>query len=461
MIQGLALLLPLVEAFGASGVAAGSTAAATGTAAGAALAGSAGSAAGTAAAGGAAAGATSGLSGGFSNIINKVMGTVQGFGSAEELGKGVQEAQSIADAIAGLKKSIGGSYDKQDELTAAAKARPGEVDPYTGARGPAKEDTSQSAEHLTALAELQKQRAAMEQEAKTKQASLVDLHARIGQTTNPRSPLESLGQIGGLAAGGGAVGSLLGMFGGGGGGNADRGLAATLAGAPQKAMGPFGSVYGMLSGMIPGGKAPQNIVQAGLQPLTDLGVNQAEGNVIGGAANYASEGLGKAMNPFSVMNGELLTHAAKLPGLLEEWGEGLVESKRHLMQFNGTLAQSFLEAERRGLIRNIESGERTSGATAGLSDALQDLADAVQPIKDAVTVVVARGVEVLVRSVTTGLNILETLYAVAEKVTPGMEAIRKGIEKAGEGGPNKNNIREFLAEVNQRDPTVPRRVPRR
>lgn len=437
MIQALAALLPIVEAIGASGVAAGSTAAATG--------------------------ATAGLSGGFSNIINKVMGTVQGFGSAEELGKGVQEAQSIADAIAGLKKSIGGSYDKQDELIAAAKAQPGEVDPYTGARGPDKPDTSQTAEHLTALAELQKQRAAMEQEAKTKQASLVDLHARIGQTTNPRSPLESLGQIGGIAAGGGAIGSLMGMFGGGGGGggNADRGLAATLAGAPQRAMGPLGSVYGMLAGIIPGGKAPQNIAQAGLQPLTDLGMNQAEGNVIGGAANYASEGIGKAMNPFAVLNGELLTHAAKLPGLLEEWGEGLVESKRHLMQFNGTLAQSFLEAERRGLIRNIESGERTSGATAGLSDALQDLADAVQPIKDAVTIVVARGVEALVRSVTTGVEILTKVYEVWKAIDKRVAAAEMIVKALGDGGPPRNNIRDFLQEVNQRDPTVPRRIPRR
>lgn len=451
MLQALAALLPIVESLGASGIAAGSTAAATGTAA------QAGAAA------GAGAGGFAGLGRGLSGLVNKAMGTVEAFGSPQQLGEGVQQAQQIADVIATLKGSIGSNEERQRELIESAKPRRGEVDPYTGAIGESSPDRSQDPEHLKALAELQQQRTAFEQESRQKNAQLVDLHARIGQTTNPRSPLQTLGQVGGMAAGGGIAGQLMGMFGSGGSSTGGSNLAAQLVNAPKDAMGWIGSLLSQSKAIFPLGGMMKPVAQAALQPFTDLGMNRAERNVASGAVQFGTEFGQKLVNPFALMRGEPLTHLAKLPGLLAEWGEGLVESKRHLMAFNGTLAQSFLEAERRGLIRNIESGQRTSGATAGLSDALQDLQDTLQPVKDVVTTVMARGVEALVREVTAGFQLLRGIYE-AVKTLPGigdsLKAAEKMLEEAGRGDPNQDFVR-FLREVNNRDITQPRRIPRR
>lgn len=447
MIQALAALLPLIESLGASGVAAGSTAAATGSAAGTA-------ATGTAAAGG--------LGASFSNIVNKVMGTVEGFKSPQQLGEGIQQAQQLADVIAGLKQSIGKTDDKQAEMIASAKARPGEVDPYTGARGEATPDRSQDPAHLQALAEIQQQRAALEKEAKAKNSQLVDLHARISQTTNPRSPIQTLGNLGGIAAGGGFLGQMFGLFGGGHSAQSDAQGGSQLA--HQLANAPRNSLPGPLAGLanwIPGMKLGQNTAQAFLQPATDLGMNSAERNVAGGATQFGTDLASKALNPFAMMRGETMTHLAKLPGLLAEWGEGLVESKKHLMQFNGTLAQAFLEAERRGLIRNIESGQRTSGATAGLSDALQDLQDTVQPIKDTVTIVMSRGLEVLVRSVTEGVTILKTVYEIAKQMDARIAVAEAAIQMRGWGPIQAMPLDAFLKDVNKIDLTKPQSVERR
>lgn len=459
MLQALVAFLPMIESLAASGMAAGSTAAATGAAAGSTAA----AVAGTAARAGAAAGGTSSLGSGFSNIVNKVLGTVETFKSPQQLGEGLQQAQQLADAIAGLKGSMGSTEDKQRQLMESAKARPGEVDPFTGARGEGTPDRSSDPEHLKALAELQSQRASLDREAKAKNSQLVDLHARISQTTNPRTTMQTLGQMGGLAAGGGMAGQLMGMFGGGGGGSGAQGgsdLAQQLANAPRNMLGWGGSLLNMLPGM----KLAQSTVQAGLQPMTDLGMNRAERGVASGATQFTTDLASKTLNPFALMRGEPITHMAKLPGLLAEWGEGLVESKRHLMAFNGTLAMAFLEAERRGLIRNIESGQRTSGATAGLSDALQDLQDTMQPMKDTVTIVLARGVEELVR----GINLIavtsQKIYD-AIKLVPfigkKIEEIEQQVKQAGQGNRPGTSLHAFLKDVNQRDLTKPRRIPRR
>jgi len=445
MLQALAALLPLVESLGASGVAAGSTAAATGSAAGTAAAGTAG-----------------GLGANFTSIVNKVMGTVEGFKSPQQLGEGIQQAQQLADVIAGLKQSIGKTDDKQAEMISSAKGRPGEVDPYTGARGAATPDRSQDPAHLQALAEIQQQRAAFEKEAKAKNAQLVDLHARISQTTNPRSPIQTLGNLGGIAAGGGMLGQMMGLFGGGKGG--DSGTQGGSQLAHQLANAPRNSLPGPLAGLanwIPGMKLGQNTAQTFLQPATDLGMNSAERNVAGGATQFGTDLASKTLNPFAMMRGETMTHLAKLPGLLAEWGEGLVESKKHLMQFNGTLAAAFLEAERRGLIRNIQSGERTSGATAGLSDALQDLQDTVQPIKDTVTIVMARGVESLVRGVDEAVKVLKQGFDLWKKLDWRIEFLQRFVDRMGQGQQNDTGLMNFLKDINERDITQPRRIPRR
>lgn len=440
--MALAALLPLIEAIGpllSSGIAAGSTAAATGTAAGSSAAAAAASAA-----PGSAMGATAGLSGGLSSLVAQFTGHAQGFGSAAELGAGVQRASDIAGAIAALKNSIGEVETRQSDAAASARY----TDPATGMEV----DNSQSAEHLEKLAALEKERAAMKQQERSMRAQLVDLNARIGQTNNPRSPMETLGSVGSLAglAGGGAA--LAGMIGGGGSGGGDSNLAAKMARAPENSIGGMhGSMMQLFGKLFP---QMGNMKQAALQPVVDLGMGQAEKKIASGATDYMTEAGRIATDPMALMRGEAFTHAAKIPGLLAEWSEGLVESKRSISLYNATLAQAFAEADHRGLLRQMESGQRTGSSISGLSDAFQDLLDEVQPIRDVVTTVMARGLETLIRILTQVVNLVGAIA----KVSPVWPLIYKQLEKMNEKDPTTETMpfAEFMRQVNGHDAGRPR-----
>lgn len=130
-----------------------------------------------------------------------------------------------------------------------------------------------------------------------------------------------------------------------------------------------------------------------------LGVGQAEQGVIGGAADFAKDSAKMAMNPLAMARGDLIVQMSRLPGLILEWSESLVESRRSIMRWNGTLIHAFHDAERRGIIRNIESGQRTAPQTARLSDALEDIKDYLQPAKDAVTNTITQSLALLIRAV--------------------------------------------------------------
>jgi len=74
--------------------------------------------------------------------------------------------------------------------------------------------------------------------------------------------------------------------------------------------------------------------------------------------------------------------AKELPAAIEAWGDNLKESQRHLMAFNGEIAGAFLESERRGMIRSMESGQNTSASTSYMTDALDELKDSFRPLQD-------------------------------------------------------------------------------
>ena len=52
------------------------------------------------------------------------------------------------------------------------------------------------------------------------------------------------------------------------------------------------------------------------------------------------------------------------------------------MAFNGEIAGAFLESERRGMIRSMESGQNTSASTSYMTDALDELKDSFRPLQD-------------------------------------------------------------------------------
>ena len=112
-------------------------------------------------------------------------------------------------------------------------------------------------------------------------------------------------------------------------------------------------------------------------------------NAMADQGKRAIGNIGTILNPFELNPFEKLKamvdlprQALEFPFRVAEWGEALVEGQRHLSAFNAEIARSMLESDRRNIIRNVESGRRTSWSTERVTEATSDLKDTLQPIKD-------------------------------------------------------------------------------
>jgi len=142
--------------------------------------------------------------------------------------------------------------------------------------------------------------------------------------------------------------------------------------------------------------------------------------------SIAGNVLGTVLPSYGLLTGQgplqLGADMINLIGDVEKWGQSLRKTTEHLTAFNGTLAFSHLEFERRGMVRNIESGQRIGGKSAGMHEALSDLLDEMQPLRDAVTnvtnVVLTKILELMTGVVETGTKMLS--YAdEAAAIVPG------------------------------------------
>ena len=129
---------------------------------------------------------------------------------------------------------------------------------------------------------------------------------------------------------------------------------------------------------------------------------------------------------------DLAAAIGELPSIMEGWGRELLASQQHLARFNGKLAGAFSEAERRDMVRDVESGRNTSGTTDKLSDALSDLQDEMQPMRDVVTNgfnyvawVLIKNFEVIIRS----------FKATSPLVKMALDAQERAAEKDAKGAP--------------------------
>lgn len=421
----LGMLFEAVGAAGVGGAAAGGTAAA-----------------GSAASAGGAATGLAGMLGRFG--IGS--GAATAFGSTAELGGALQRVEDIASLVSGLndaQKTI-----SAQQTATAAQFRDEEANYLYG--NPA---------HQTTLADLERQRVANEQQRAAMQQESSRLEQRIRLTNGTEPSGWSGRQLGTMASAGAGMFAAYGL----GGGGADPGLAGQIAAATSQARTP--GLLGGITRMMPWFQATQNMQQAALQPMTDLGVGKTEGAIMGGAASFSGRMSEITSNPLAMLRGEHIAHMAKLPGLIRDWGQALVDSKKELAQFNGAYAMIFAEEERRGILRNVESGQRTGGAMTGLSESLQELYDLVQPMKDTVTVVLATGLELLVRGTTQIVKTSHQIYTALKyisKTVGALDAINEAIQKwfGRNAAVGDIPIVKFMQDAHDRD-LRPRRPPRR
>lgn len=112
--------------------------------------------------------------------------------------------------------------------------------------------------------------------------------------------------------------------------------------------------------------------------------------------------------------GNLIKPLTTIPKALEDWGDSLLDARRNLMAFNGAIAGSILEAERRNIVRKMGEGRRVSGTTKAMSEALSDLKDEFQPIKD----VIVNGFNILATAVLSTSSVVTKNIGLITPIVP-------------------------------------------
>jgi hypothetical protein len=107
------------------------------------------------------------------------------------------------------------------------------------------------------------------------------------------------------------------------------------------------------------------------QGLTNISTGAAAGMQLGGPAGAA---VGAVVGAGATI--------ATLPQKIMEWSQALVDSRDHLVQWNGHLQMMKREAMLRGVSRDIESARETAPAANVLNKNLQDLLDEIRPLRD-------------------------------------------------------------------------------
>lgn len=139
----------------------------------------------------------------------------------------------------------------------------------------------------------------------------------------------------------------------------------------------------------------------------------AEGQVVSGVAGQAAEAVSSlARADFK----SLALQIVKMPTLIEDWGDALLDSKRGLAEFSGTLAQIYAQADVREIRRGMETGHAIGASVGGLADARQDLKDSLAPMQNAVTNVSNVVVEKLTRLLVVGVNIFNKMPIISDLV---------------------------------------------
>lgn len=179
----------------------------------------------------------------------------------------------------------------------------------------------------------------------------------------------------------------------------------------------------------------------------------AEGQVVSGVAGQAAEAVSSlARADFK----SLALQIVKMPTLIEDWGDALLDSKRGLAEFSATLAMVYAEADVREIRRAMDTGEAIGSSVGGLSDAKQDLADSLAPFQNLVTNVSNKAVEGLTRLLNLGVQIASKVAFIED-----INELLQWFLEFGSEDP-KEDLAKMLDQIEKSgDATGNRRVPRR
>ncbi len=396
----LASLLPIIESLAAQG----GTAAAIG---------------GRAAQGGAMA---LGRGGGLGQTIGRLLSPgVQAFGSEAELSGAMSQISDLTSSIAAAKKSMEGLDSSHGKL----QEKGDEQERLSMFRDPGLKDQ---------MAQMQRQKIVHATQMQNQQRQMEGLQSRAALSLDPglaasEARFSMFRKAGALAAGGQAVQSLGPSF------------VRNFPGVQEA-----GAAMDFVGGA--GGKIANRMAAEATGAVSNVAGGAMQGASIGMLAGPGGAVAGAAIGGIASASKEL----ALLPKRITDWSEALLESTRPLTQFSTHLQQAAIEAEGRGLSRNIASAEATGGASASLSNSLQDLYDSVRPMGDAVTITIASGLTVAVNKLSQLVNVVEGLYEAAKHIPfagKKLEDIEKWLDKMEKRGIDPGKGVGFINFVNE------------
>ncbi len=376
-------------------------------------------------------GAASAGGGGLGGTLGRLFSGTKPFGSSDELGEAVQRMSNLSEQISRAQAAMSSGREQQESVASTTREQE---------RLYAFSDPSHR-EQLAQLAHQQQQRA---NEVQQLERSRAELSRRAAMTTDPSAGRSSVfGRAGLLMAGGQAVQSY------------GPTVARNLPGV-QAAQNLGGFAAGPVNSAIVGQAA-----HAATSGVSHVAGAALQGAGIGSLAGPVGTGVGAAIGGLTGAASEL----SALPGHLVEWADGLKESQRSLSRFNGELAASFANSDRRDMVRGMESANRTSGTTSDLSNSLGDLADSLQPIRDEIHNTVGTSLNIGVKTLNQVVGLLDDIFKATEVLKTVAESV-KNIEEYFFGEQSKKTpggdiAQRLWTDIKLHDARKPREVPRR
>jgi hypothetical protein len=176
--------------------------------------------------------------------------------------------------------------------------------------------------------------------------------------------------------------------------------------------------------------------------LTTSAAGQAAGGMVSGAlGRLAMAGIA---NPYTALaTGVVAATAAlvKLPGAAERFSSSLLESRRHLQHYNGTIAIAFARLDYQQRMLDMRTANATAGSTSLVASSLENLRNERQWSREAMTTASNLGTYLGVQVGRVANYVLQNLWAVRAGTT-----VLKGIEKVLGGKPN-DALNEHMRQI--------------
>jgi hypothetical protein len=150
------------------------------------------------------------------------------------------------------------------------------------------------------------------------------------------------------------------------------------------------------------------------------------GDAAAGAAGGGEALAGLAANPYAIAAGVVAALAA-LPFILESFASGLLDSRKALAEFSGSMAQVFAKKEIFETFQSMRLGESRAGSTGRLEQAWEHLSEALEPVSTLFANVGADFLAVIIDLVGYLVDLLTflsgPLFALFERVDLGLQII--------------------------------------